>query len=269
MNCVIVDDEDLARSGLKSLLSHDQETEVKVVGEGASVDEAIRLIKQVKPDLLFLDINMPKYDGFSLFNMMPLDEIPLVIFVTAYAEFAIQGFEKNAIDYLLKPVSQERLAVCLRMAKQRVDQKKAMKKMVAIKQVLHNENNNPLLTLKKICNEARSHESIFIGVSIHNNFTKINTNDILAIEAAGNYVCILTPKTTHVCRITMKKIITKLNSQQFFRIHRSIIINAEFVEEVTSLGSSRYQIKLSNKHIYQSSKSMRKQLKYMLSMINK
>ncbi|MGJ8662831.1 MAG: LytR/AlgR family response regulator transcription factor, partial [Marinicella sp.] len=222
----------------------------------------------LKPDLLFLDINMPKYDGFSLFKKEPADEIPLVVFVTAYAEYAVKGFEKNAVDYLLKPVSQERLAACLQMARQRLHEKKAVNKVAAIKQVLNNDINNPLLKLKKICYEARNHESIFIGVSIHNNLTKINTNDILAIEAAGNYVCVLTPQTTHVCRITMKKILTKLNPQQFFRIHRSVIINRECVEAMTSLGGGRFKIKLSNQQIYHSSKSMRQQVKLMSSKIN-
>ena len=230
IRCIIVDDEELAQTGLKYLLNKCEDPYIEVLATCGDAHSAVELINKYCPEVIFLDINMPHINGFELINLIPKDKLPFIIFVTAYAEFALKGFDSNAVDYLLKPVDFDRLKESLMRLKSRL-------------KIQHIEKN----------------QSITIKDSLRK--IKILCNDIISIEAAGNYMCINTKNETCIHRSTMKSIQAQLNSTQFIKIHRSIIVNKNQVQEIVSLGKSRYELILSNNVRLKSSTNYRNQIK--------
>jgi two-component system LytT family response regulator len=202
LTALVVDDERLARKDLISLLSPYER--IQVVGEADSVPSAIKAIRALNPDVIFLDIQMPGDSGFDLLDKIDVEA--QVIFVTAFDEYAIQAFEVNALDYLLKPVNPDRLAR-------------------AIERLEHREPDIPLKT-----RELKYDDRLFLMLGKHFKFLKINT--ITNIRAAGDYSEVMT--CDGLKGLTLKSIKewdARLPSQQFLRMHRSTIINMEFIEK--------------------------------------
>ncbi|MBI4851376.1 MAG: response regulator transcription factor [Acidobacteria bacterium] len=217
LRAVIVDDEDLARQDLKNQLSNFPQ--IIVVGEANSVETAVEIINNIEPDVVFLDIQMPKESGFKLFEKIPVD-FP-VVFVTAFDNYAIRAFEVNALDYLLKPVNRNRLAQTItRLEKQEKP-----------------EFDNKL--------KLDYQDFIFIKCQGRTGFVKISS--IIYICAIGDYTEIHINKGE-------KKLVLKplceweqnLPNKHFFRIHRSQIINIDYVDRVEPGFKSTYQIYLKN-----------------------
>jgi len=202
-NVLVVDDERLARKDIVSLLSvHENMT---VVGEADDVPSAIKAIEKLNPDVIFLDIQMPGDSGFDLLEKADVDAH--VIFVTAYDEYAIRAFEVNALDYLLKPVNPDRLA-------------KALEKLEL------QEQETPA-RIRRLNYDDR----LFLLLGKHYKFLKVKT--ILNIMAAGDYSEVLTSDGNKSLTLkSMKEWETRLPDQQFIRIHRSTIINMEFIDRV-------------------------------------
>ncbi len=200
---LIIDDERLARKDLISLLSiHDN---VTVIGEADDVPSASQAIEKLNPDVIFLDIQMPGDSGFDLLDKTDVDAH--IIFVTAYDEYAIRAFEVNALDYLLKPVNPERLT-------------KALEKLEFQEQDLSGR-------IRKLNYDDR----LFLMVGRHFKFLKVNT--ILCVSAAGDYSEVLTSDGNKgLTHKSMKEWETRLPAQHFIRVHRSTIINMEFVDRV-------------------------------------
>ncbi len=202
-NVLIIDDERLARKDLISLLrDHDN---IVVVGEADDVPSAARAIEKLTPDVIFLDIQMPGESGFDLLEKTEVDA--RIIFVTAYDEYAIRAFEVNALDYLLKPVSPDRLA-------------KALERLESQDQ-----------DMRTRTRQLQYDDRLFLMLGTHFKFLKVDT--ILNISAAGDYSEVLTSDGNRgLTAKSMKEWETRLPAQHFIRIHRSSIINMEFIERV-------------------------------------
>ncbi len=193
----VVDDEPLARSNLKVLLGRDPD--VELVSECGSGTEALREIRKKKPELVFLDVQMPECDGFDVLEQLGADLPPALVFVTAYDQYALQAFEAGALDYLLKPFDNARFARALQRAKEKIGAEKPRRHVerVAIK---------------------NAGEVLFLKIA-----------EIDWIEAADYYVCLHVGARNHLLRRSMADVQAELAAGQFCRIHRSAIVNLERV----------------------------------------
>jgi len=197
---MVVDDEPLARSSLRVLLRRDPE--IELVSECGSGKEALREIRARKPELVFLDVQMPECDGFDVLEQLGKDLPPALVFVTAYDQYALRAFEAGALDYLLKPFDNARFARALERAKERIALKDAPRKIerLAIK---------------------NAGEMLFLKIS-----------EIDWIEAADYYVCLHAGARTHLLRRSMNEVEEELGTGAFCRIHRSAIVNLERVRRL-------------------------------------
>ena len=225
----IVDDEPLARKRLKNLLQDDRE--VDVVSICTNGKEAIKSIENVQPDLVFLDIQMPEIDGFDVLNNLDMEELPFIIFVTAYDEFAVKAFEVHAVDYLLKPFDKGRFRIALERGKKSIRSSKS------------DEIRENLAGLIESIDKPASYVSRLM-IKQSGRVFFINVDEIVWIEAAGNYVEIHTGEKKHLIRETMTNMVKKLDPELFSRIHRSTIVNIDKVEELQSWFHGDYQVLL-------------------------
>jgi two-component system LytT family response regulator len=220
LRVLIVDDERICRSGVARLLNRDPD--VEIAGECANGLDAVAAIQNGKPDLVFLDVQMPEMDGFEVLRSLAPDETPRVIFVTAYDQYAIQAFEVNALDYLLKPFSDERFAGALARAKA-----------------------GHANSLTKLLGNAPSPTRFVVRTGSRARF--IAVEDVDWIEAAQNYVCLHTGEETGLLRETMNALETRLRPAQFVRIHRALLVNASRIHEITSIGAGEYELLVGGK----------------------
>ncbi len=227
---ILVDDESLAIQGLQLRLeSHD---DVEVIDTCTNGREAIRSIKTNKPDLVFLDIQMPGFDGFSVVQGMMEVEPPLFVFVTAYSDHAIRAFEAQAVDYLMKPVEEARLADTLDRVRLRLAEKRNVEEIEKLKEVL-----------AEVAPEAAEHMSDggelasnrfekLINIKDRGQIFRVDVDTIESVEAAGDYMCIKTGDNTLILRETMKDLEKRLDPRRFQRVHRSTIVNLDLVRQV-------------------------------------
>ena len=228
---ILVDDERLAIQGLELRLQAFDD--VEIVERCANGREAIRAIRTLKPDLVFLDIQMPGFDGFSVVSGIADVEPPLFVFVTAYIEHALKAFEAHAVDYLMKPVEEERLAATLDRVRQRLAEKRGCEETGRLKEIL-----------SEVAPEALPEDMAADGEPASNRFEKVlnikdrgqifrvEVPDIERIDAAGDYMCIYTADQTLILRETMKDLEKRLDPRKFQRIHRSTIVNLDNVKSV-------------------------------------
>ncbi|MFY8108118.1 MAG: LytR/AlgR family response regulator transcription factor [Bacteroidia bacterium] len=212
MNTIIVDDERLAREGLKNMLK--EFPEIQIVAEASNVDEALEMIDKLKPQLLFLDINMPEKTGFDLLE--ELIETPVVIFTTAYNEFAIKAFEINALDYLLKPIGNDRLREAVQKAKKQIEEIKVQSQRA----------------------ELQPDERVFIRDGDRCWFIKLE--EIRMIESAGNYAKIHFDRYQPLIHRTLNSLDERLSHQMFFRANRQQIINLNYIEKIEPFFNSGF-----------------------------
>ncbi len=219
---IVIDDEFLARNMVKECLL--QHTEIEIVAECADGFEGIKAIQELKPDLIFLDIQMPRINGFEMLEL--IDEPPSVIFATAFDEFALKAFEANAIDYLLKPFSQMRF-----------DQ--------AIKKFLQNANIGSIEKLLKT--EGKSEfEASRVVVKHQGNIRIIPAIDILYIEAWDDYVKIHTAENVFVKKQTLTFYENALSNKDFLRVHRSFLVNISQVTSIDQGSGENRELRLRN-----------------------
>ncbi len=212
ISCIIVDDEPLAREALKMVLQEFDDFEI--IAECANGFEAVKAVREKKPHVLFLDIQMPKLSGFDVLDVLG-DEAPPTVFVTAYDSYAIRAFEEHALDYLLKPVQKERLKKTLHRFKQN-------------RQVYHAE--RPLL------DDLQKHDRPINRILVRegSNITIIPVDDIVYIEAQGDYIRILTGQTTYLKHEKISVLEKKLDESRFVRIHRSYLLNIAVLRKIES-----------------------------------
>jgi two-component system LytT family response regulator len=220
MTALIADDEPLARERIRSLLA--EEGDIELAGEAANGHEAVQLVREHRPDLLFLDVQMPGLDGFGVIEELGPDDLPSVVFVTAYDEYALQAFEVNALDYLLKPFNRARFQKTLRRAREQVLGRS------------QNDVSRRLVTMLEAVRGPRKHLDRLV-IRNAGRVVFLPIREIDWIESAGNYVKINVGKDQHVLRETLKNLEGRLDPDQFVRVHRSTIVNVERIREVQPL----------------------------------
>lgn len=228
---ILVDDEKLAIQGLELRLQ--KFDDIEIIATCHNGRDAIRRIKTLKPDLVFLDIQMPGFDGFSVVEgVMDIDP-PLFVFATAYSEHAIRAFDAQAVDYLMKPVDEDRLADTLERVRMRITDKKVNEEIDKLRNVLQaldpeaaheiNENNDD--------NISARYEKL-INVKDRGQIFRVDVDTIERIDAAGDYMCIHTADNSLILRETMKDLEKRLDPKIFKRVHRSAIVNLDQVREI-------------------------------------
>lgn len=230
---ILVDDEPLAIQGLQLRLEkHD---DVEIVDTCLNGREAIRAIKTHKPDLVFLDIQMPGFDGFSVINGLMEIEPPLFVFVTAYQDHAIRAFEAQAMDYLMKPVEEERLADTLDRVRNRLSERKGAEEAGRLKEALVEHAPEAAEALDDgvtTDGPASSRYEKLINIKDRGQIFRVDVDSIERIDAAGDYMCIYTGDNTLILRETMKFLEKRLDPRRFQRVHRSTIVNLDLVKQV-------------------------------------
>lgn len=224
IRALIVDDEELARRGLEIRLANIDD--VDVCGHARNGREALAAVAELDPDIVFLDVQMPGMDGFDVLKGIAGPDMPLVIFVTAYSEYAVHAFEENALDYLLKPIDEPRLEAAVNRAREQLDRNQAMNQRGRLLKLICDLTGKELSLEQAL--DARSSETAHprhLQIKDGRETTRVNVRDILWIDAAGDYLCIHTSEQTHVLRGTMKKIEETLDPSRFIRVHRSAIVN--------------------------------------------
>lgn len=224
---LVVDDEELARRNLTLLLRRDPDIESVV--ECSSGPDAIEQIGKSKPDLLFLDVQMPECDGFDVLELLGGELPAAIIFVTAYDEYALRAFEAGALDYLLKPFDDARFARALSRAKEKLSHYLPAK-----------------------------HQAERLVVRSHGQVLFLDVADIDWIEAAGYYACLHMGGDTHILRRTLAELEQHLGEERFIRIHRSIIVNLERIRGLELQASGEYEVVLRSKERLRLSRRYRK-----------
>lgn len=229
---ILVDDESLAIQGLTLRL--EPFSDVEIIDTAQNGREAIRKIKTHKPDLVFLDIQMPGFDGFSVVQGLMDVEPPLFVFVTAYADHAIKAFEAQAIDYLLKPVDPQRLADALDRVRRRLSEKKAGEEAERLKEVLAEVAPEAAGQVSGDDGDLVSSSRFekLINIKDRGQIFRVDVDTIERIEAAGDYMCIYTADNSLILRETMKDLEKRLDPRVFQRVHRSWIVNLGLVRQV-------------------------------------
>lgn len=229
---IIVDDESLAIQGLTLRL--EPFADVEIIDTAQNGREAIRKIKTHKPDLVFLDIQMPGFDGFSVVQGLMDVEPPLFVFVTAYSDHAIKAFEAQAVDYLMKPVEPQRLADALDRVRRRLADKRAGEEAERLKGVLAEV--APDAVDQMASDEPDHHNSNrfekLINIKDRGQIFRVDVDSIERIDAAGDYMCIYTADNSLILRETMKDLEKRLDPRVFQRVHRSTIVNLGQVRQV-------------------------------------
>lgn len=241
INVLIVDDEKLARELIRSLVSPLED--IEVVGEAASGREAIKLVNRYKPDLMFLDIQMPGISGMEVVRKIDPGIMPYIIFITAYNQYAIKAFEVNALDYILKPFEKERFFRSVKRAKE-VIHKKELARLT--ERILHLTRTYSL-PLTDIPAEETKKPAYLQHITVREGhiIKVVNAVDIVWLEAANQYVKIHTMKKSYLISQTLISLHKQLNPGQFYRVHRSAVINVKFIKEIHAGKSGSYNILLS------------------------
>lgn len=225
---LLVDDEPLARRGLELRLAG--ERDIHIVGQVGDGAAAVRAVSEQAPDLLFLDVQMPGLDGFATLRAIPAQQMPQVVFVTAYDHYALDAFEASAVDYLLKPVDDGRLHQALFRVREALDRREASDHRAKLLGLLGALSGRPALTLDEAleaegAQELRDPEAP-LAVRDGARTLRLSRASIRWIDAAGDYLCIHTDRDTHVLRATLGQLEKRLHASRFPRIHRSTLVNA-------------------------------------------
>ncbi len=227
IRAVIVDDEPLARERIRSLVG--QEPDLELVGEAGYGQAAVELVRREKPDLVFLDVQMPGLDGFGVLQALGDEVPPAVIFVTAYDQYALQAFDVHALDYLLKPFNSRRFKKAVLRARTELTREHPP------------EVNERLLSLLEgLRSGRRPPERIVLKSAGRVSFLKVDEVDW--VEAEGNYVRLHVGAHSHLLRETMKNIEGRLDPDRFIRIHRSTIVNTDRIKELHPLFHGEYAV---------------------------
>lgn len=222
---IIVDDESLALNLLSAILSDIDD--IELVAQCQNGKEAVEAVLEHSPDIMFLDIQMPEMNGFDVIAAIQSDILPLVIFTTAYADYAVNAFKVQAIDYVLKPLDEANIAESIARARIVLNTGKQSRKKPELLSALHDVS-------KKVNIDMSSNEPKTLIVKESDRLAFLARDHIDWVEAAGDYVCIHSKGETRIMRATLKMIEAQLSDPQFQRIHRSTIVNMNKVLEVIS-----------------------------------
>jgi two-component system LytT family response regulator len=241
IRALIVDDEQLARQRVRLLLG--EEPDVEVIGESGDGFEAVDQIQATKPNLMFLDVQMPDMDGFEVLRRVPQASLPVVIFTTAYDQHALRAFEVNALDYLLKPFKPTRFKEAVQRARDLIVNKQAG---VAARGLLALLGRTP----------APAGQLTRLAVKTPGKVTFVELDQIQAIEAAGKYAVVHVGKVNHVLRESMTSLESNL-PQRFLRISRSVIVNIDQIQELQPMFKGENLVVLKNGKSYPTTRAIR------------
>jgi two-component system LytT family response regulator len=251
---IIADDERLARRKLRILLG--SEPQVEVVAECPNGRQTVSAIRSFRPDILLLDIQMPDLNGFDVLSEISSDEMPQVIFTSAYDQYAIRAFEAHALDYLLKPFDQDRLHAAIERAS------------LEIRKSRDQEFTNRVLELLSTVKSQKKPTPEFedrLAIRTNGRVVFLNLDEIHWVEAAANYVRLNTAKDSYLFRETISRISERLNPADFVRIHRSMIVNVRRIKELIPVNSGEYVVVLNSGKELSCSRGYRANLQHLIA----
>jgi two-component system, LytTR family, response regulator len=256
LRIVIIDDEALARRALRRVI--ERHSDVEIVGECSDGSEAVRVLQETHPDLIFLDIEMPRLNGFEVVERMKPNKIPHIVFVTAHEQYALDAFKVHAIDFLVKPIREEKISEVLQRVTHLTEQSRIREidsRLDSILQILGTQNSN------------LPHRQTMERIPIKNKgrIYFVETSSIDWIQADGNYITLHTGSTKHLVRMKMVSMEEKLDSKLFIRIHRSVIVNIHSIKELRPYFSGAYTILLHDETKIYSSRGHRKQVEQIVN----
>lgn len=266
IRALIVDDEALSRRGLMIRLQGVADFEV--VGEASNGRAALQAIRDHRPDLVFLDIEMPGLSGFDVLRQLPTESMPMIVFVTAFDRYAIQAFEARAVDYLLKPVDEERLADALEHIRDQLRQRKAADQRDRLVQLLADLRGSgewPDEGIDDLIGELPAPGGVRVLPIRHGReIVRLAEADIEWVDAAGDYMCIHAAGETYILRGTMTSLEEQLDPRRFQRVHRSTIVNLERVTRLRPHINGEFFLVLDGGHEIKLSRTYRDKVEHFL-----
>lgn len=249
---IIVDDEPLARRNLRLLLESDPQ--IEILGECRNGKEAVKAIESMRPDLIFLDIQMPEMDGFDVLERVGAEHVQAIVFVTAFDQYALKAFEVHALDYLLKPYDDLRFTQALQRAKSQIETREITKVSKRLLALLEERESQKLSSTRRTTYLTR------LMIKLANRVVLLRVDEIDWIEADGNYAKLHVGKKAHLLREKMQDLETQLDPERFVRIHRSIIVNLERIKELHPHFNGDYIVVLEDGSQLKLSRSRRENL---------
>ncbi|MDT0583333.1 LytR/AlgR family response regulator transcription factor [Brumicola blandensis] len=241
ISAVIVDDEPLAIEGLKLRLQ--KIPEINVIGEAQDGDAAIALCQELEPDVLFIDLQLPGINGLEVVQAIQADVMPLVVFVSAHSEYAVDAFELNAIDYILKPANLGRLQQTIERIKERLSPHEREEEKFKLMRALGKTSGLPISELEEwLATDGPLPSALKQELVIKNSDNQrvfVPMHDINWIDAAGDYMCVHTSSENYIVRITMKKLTSQLDERIFQRIHKSTVVNIHRIKRIETLRNNQ------------------------------
>jgi two-component system LytT family response regulator len=249
LKTIVVDDEPLARKLLVSLL--EELPEIEIFGECKNGREAISLVLEKSPDLMFLDIKMPGLNGFEVIQKIQPELLPMVIFCTAYERYALDAFDVHAVDYIVKPINKERIHLSVKRAMDRFYAGRHLGEnkpplISAIDAIQNNVASRSSVRRKKHTSETGPEKERKIAIKESDSIKLVKIETIGWVDAAGDYMCVHAEGETHIMRCTMKHLLEELDDPAFKRVHRSTIVNLNCIDEVIPHTKGEYFLQLDN-----------------------
>ena len=265
ITAIIVDDEELARRGIELRLA--QHPDIKVVAQCANGREALDTIAQLQPQLMFLDIQMPGLSGFDVVAGVPHESMPIVVFVTAFDQYALDAFEAQALDYLLKPINEARFKQTLDRVRNLVEQRNAVAQREQLMALVANMRGTAALDTHSLNPAAMEHPREYaeiLPIRDDSDTVRVNVASIDWIDAAGDYMCVHAEGRTYVLRETMKSLEAILDPKIFQRVHRSTIVNIKRVRRLRPHTNGEYFLTLEDGQEIKLSRSYRDRVDQLL-----
>ena len=265
LRAIIVDDEPLALNLLRAKLN--KVPEIEIIAECKNGREAIEKTMDLAPDLLFLDIQMPGVDGFGVIKKLQSDILPLVIFTTAFEQYALDAFDVHAVDYILKPIDEERITRAVNRAIVRFETEEETEHKSRIIGAIDtiNEKENSASSSQNTQKQNKGNLEHKIIIKDRDDITLLKQTDIEWVDAAGDYCCVHAQGVTHIKRSTLKNLLEDLDPSIFKRVHRSTIVNLNYIQKVIPHTKGEYFLKLGEYDQVKVSRNYREVIKGFLS----
>jgi len=265
MRTLLVDDEALSRRGLELRLR--MASDIEIIAECSNGREALNAIRELRPDLVFLDIQMPGLSGFDVLTELQPHELPMIVFVTAYDRFAVQAFEARAIDYVLKPVDDARLAATLVHVRELLEQRTAVaerNQLVHLLAELRGSGEIEPAGAAPVAMASAPQSATWLPIRNGRETVRVPVESIEWVDAAGDYLCIHASGHTHILRATMREMEHLLDPRLFQRVHRSTIVNLTRVKSLRAHMNGEYFLRLEGGQELKLSRTYRDKVEYFL-----
>ena len=258
LSVMLADDEPLARGYLEDLLK--AMPDIEVLGSFKNGSEVLKACRDNPPDVLILDIEMPALTGFDVVKRLQADDMPSIIFATAYDNYAIDAFDLNAVDYLLKPFDRDRFGIAIERARTEFRSDPSLKgRLISASRQIQKLADDEMPADSERADPGR------LAVRDGRETELVTINEIDWVDAAGDYMCLHVGGKTHIMRSTMKELLAKLPERDFVRIHRSTIVNIRRVTSVSSLSKGEFRLQLGSETSLKVSRNYRKSIASLLS----